>query len=220
MLTNELIEPNIPQLTQEDTVSKALQLMSDYKLTHLPVVNEENFIGMLSEDDLMDAEDNRASIEHLLPQLIPAMVKPDVHFLSAVNISIQYETNIVAVVDQHQKLLGVITGPALFRSLGTFTGADQPGGIIVLGMERKQYAISEISRLAETNDCSILHLNTFFQTEKSRFTVTLHLNKTEIGGLVQTFERYEYEVLYYLGKDEVDGSIKNNYNHLMNYLDL
>jgi acetoin utilization protein AcuB len=220
MLTIELIEPNIPQLIKDDTVSKALQLLSDYKLTHLPVVSEDNFLGMIAEDDLMDAEDQKATIEYLLPQLIPALVKQEAHFLAAVTATIEFECNIVAVVGQEQKLKGVITASALLKTLGNFTGADKPGGIIVLGMNRQQYAISEISRICESNDCSILHLNTTFEPENSRLMVTLHLNKTEIGPLVHSFERYEYEVLYYQGKDEVDGSIKSNYDHLMNYLDI
>jgi predicted transcriptional regulator len=44
MLTANLINNNIPRLQPQDTVSKALQLISDFKVTHLPVVSENKFL--------------------------------------------------------------------------------------------------------------------------------------------------------------------------------
>ena len=66
-------------------------------------------------------------------------------------------------------------GPA--ESAWKFSGANEIGGIIELEMERSQFAISEISRIVESNDCTILHLNTIVHPETGMLTVTLHINK-------------------------------------------
>ena len=42
MLTAELINKNIPRLQLQDTVGKALQLINDFRVSHLPVVNSDN----------------------------------------------------------------------------------------------------------------------------------------------------------------------------------
>jgi hypothetical protein len=86
-------------------------------------------------------------------------------------------------------------------------------------MERVQFAISEISRLVESNDCTILHLNTTTDPVSGLLTVTLHINK-EISTVVATFERYEYNVKYYFGTEHFENEIDSNYKHLMNYLDI
>jgi acetoin utilization protein AcuB len=57
MLTKDLINNNIPRLQLQDSVGKALQLINDFRISHLPVVSEETFLGLISEDDLLDAED-------------------------------------------------------------------------------------------------------------------------------------------------------------------
>lgn len=220
MLTIELINNNIPRLQLQDTVGKALQLTNDFRVSHLPVVTEENFLGLISEEDLIDAGDEKLSIEFLEKHFVNASVQDNVHFLNAVNVSTQFETNIVAVINPENEFAGVITTQDLLKTLGNFAGANEIGGIIVLEMERSQFAISEISRIVESNDCSILHLNTTSDATTGLLTVTIHINKREIAVVVSTFERYEYDVIYFFGNEKFENEIHTNYRHLMNYLDI
>lgn len=220
MLTVELVNNNIPRLQLQDTVAKALQLVNDYQVSHLPVVVEDRLLGLISEDDLMDAEDDRMPLELLQSSLIRAYVADNAHFLTAVSCSTQYDTNVVPVVTEENELAGVITTPELLKALGRFSGAEEIGGIIVLEMERSQFAISEISRIVESNDATVLHLNTTVHPETGLLTVTLHINKKEIAAIVATFERYEYDVIYFFGNEAFENEIHSNYRHLMNYLDI
>ena len=220
MLTTELINNNIPQLRLQDSIGKALQLINDYRVTHLPVVSEEKYLGLISEDDLLDAEDDKATIQILEDNFIKAFVKENEHFLNAVNCCNRYETTVVPVVNEEQEFVGVITLTDLLKALGDFSGAHEIGGIIVMEMERNQFAISEISRIVESNDATILHLNTTVQQETGMLTVTLHLNKKEISTIVASFERYEYDIIYYFGDEKFENEIHINYRHLMNYLDI
>lgn len=220
MLTIDLINNNIPRLQLQDSVAKALQLVADFKVTHLPVVTEEAYLGLLSEEDLMDAEDEKLPIEVLQKHFIQASVKENFHFLNAVNTSIQHDTNIVPVVNEEGELAGIISTSDLLKTLGNFAGANEIGGIIVLEMERSQFAISEISRIVESNDCTILHLNSHTDPSTGMLTVTLHINKKEISAVVATFERYEYDVIYYFGNENFENEIHSNYRNLMNYLDI
>lgn len=220
MLTTELINNNIPQLHLQDSVSKALQLINDYRISHLPVVQEEKYLGLISEDDLLDAEDDRLAIQALQEHFTIAFVKENEHFLNAVNCSNKYETSVVPVINEQSELVGVITVADLLKALGDFSGANEIGGIIVMEMERSQFAISEISRIVESNDAHILHLNTTVQPDTGMLTVTLHLNKKEIASIVSSFERYEYDVIYFFGDEKFENEIHVNYRHLMNYLDI
>jgi len=220
MLTADLINKNIPRLQLLDTVSKALQLINDFRVSHLPVVAEEKFLGLISEEDLLDADDERLTIELFQQHFITAAVPDNVHFLNAVNNSIQFDATVVAVVNSENNFQGVITTPDLLKTLGNFAGANEIGGLIVIEMERTQFSISEISRIVESNDCSVLHLNTTADPNTGILTVTLHLNKREIAAVVATFERYDYNVTYYFGHEKFENEIDTNYRHLMNYLDI
>ena len=220
MLTAELINNNIPRLQLQDTVSKALRLINDYRVTHLPVVAADKFLGLISEDDLLDADDEKLTIEVLQGNFNPASVKENVHFLNAVNYSTQFETSIVPIVNVNNELAGIITLVDLLKTLGNFSGANEIGGIIVMEMERSQFAISEISRIVESNDATILHLNTTVHPDTGLLTVTLHLNKKETTAIIAAFERYEYDVIYNFSDEKFEDNIDTNYRHLMNYLDI
>ncbi len=219
-LTKDLINNNIPRLKLQDTVRKALQLIDDYRITHLPVVSDGKYLGLISEEDLLDVGEDKGTLEFLQEHFLQVSVLDRVHFLNAVNSSIQYDTSIVAIVDAEKKYIGAATSFDLLKVLGTFSGAAQMGGIIVIELDWNQFSISEISRLVESNDCSILHLNSTLDDLTGKLTVTLHLNKVEVAAVVATFERYDYDVVYYLGSEKFENELNNNFNNLMNYLDI
>ena len=220
MLTSELINQNIPQLQLQDTVAKAKQLINDFKLTHLPVVADTLFLGLISEEDLLDVEDDKIPVELIQEHFLNRFIRDDIHFLNAVHFCNQYETNIVSVVNHANHFIGVITTTELLKCMGDFSGANEIGGIIILEMERIQFSISEISRIVESNDCTILHLNTTTNASSGILSVTLHLNKKEISSIVSAFERYEYEIKYHFGDQSFQDKTDTNYRNLMNYLNI
>jgi predicted transcriptional regulator len=220
MLAVELNNNNIPQLQLHDTIAKGLQLVSDFKASHLPVVSEEKFLGLISEEDMINVHNKSMSIELLQSDFILASINENDHFLRAVNISNQYQTNVVPVTNFENELIGTITRQTLLRTLGYFSGAQEIGGIIVLEMERNQFTISDISRIVESNGATVLHLNTTIQPETGLLRVTIHINKKELSAVVAAFERYEYDVIYYFGEEKFENEIHSNYRHLMNYLDI
>lgn len=220
MLTIELINNNIPRLKLQDTVSKALQLINDFRVTHLPVVSDDKYLGLISEEDLLDVEDGKMPIELMQETLLNASVHENEHFLTAVNYCNQNDTTVAPVINEEKELMGVITSGDLLKALGNFSGTNEIGGIIVIEMERSQFAISEISRIVESNEATILHLNTTVHPETGMLTVSIHINKKEIASIVATFERYEFDVIYYFGNENFENEIHTNYRHLMNYLDI
>ncbi len=220
MLTIELINNNIPRLKLQDTVSKALQLINDFRVTHLPVVSDDKYLGLISEEALLDVEDGKMPIELIQETLLNTSVHENEHFLNAVNYCNQNDTTVAPVINEEKELMGVITSGDLLKALGNFAGTNEIGGIIVIEMERSQFAISEISRIVESNEATILHLNTTVHPETGMLTVSIHINKKEIASIVATFERYEFDVIYYFGNENFENEIHTNYRHLMNYLDI
>ncbi|MEO6219196.1 MAG: CBS domain-containing protein [Ginsengibacter sp.] len=220
MLAYELTNNIIPQLQLSDTVSKALQLMSDFKITHLPVVSDEKFLGLIGEDDLLDKGNNQELIEFFQNDFIPAYINSHKHFLLAVNISNLYQTNVIPVVNDQNTLVGTISAQALLTALGDFSGAVESGAMIELQMERSKLNITEINRIIESDGAVILHLNINTVPQNLLLKVTLHINKREISTIIAAFERYDYSITYYSGEELFENDIDSNYRHLMNYLDI
>lgn len=219
MLNKELISSTIPTLNLEDRVAQALELMSEFKITQLPVVSNEKYLGLVFEDNLLNVDENVA-LKTLDTHFSKVAVNANTHFVESIQAANDYNLSIVPVIDKENEFIGVIPAEALLRELGKITGASEPGGVIVLEMEQRNFSFSELSKLVETNDAQITQLNTYWDSSTSLFLVTLKINKFEISDIIATFQRYEYQVKYYFGEELYVNELKSNYDHLMNYLNI
>ena len=66
----------------------------------------------------------------------------------------------------------------------------------------------------------IMQLNTSVQLETGKILATIKINKMEISDIVATFQRFDYDVKYYFGEEHYNNELKDNFNHLMNYLNI
>lgn len=220
MLNIQLISSSLPVLSLNDTVYHAQQLMADYHLMHLPVTNQDKYIGLISEDDVLNAPGDSLLLEQLEPQLMLLSVKASSHFLEAVQLCNSYGLSVIPVVEKDMEWVGAILSSDLLKYLGRMTGTDEPGGIIVLELEKANFSFSEICKLVETNDAQITQLNTFYDNQVQLFYVTIKLNRFEVSDIIATFQRYEYTVKYYFGEELYENELRINYDHLMNYLNM
>ena len=200
-----------------DKVVFALDLMEDYDVLHLPVIVEEKFAGIISKDDLLDS-DETAMLASLQSQFIQASVFPDEHFLSALKQASQFDISIIPVVNKDGEIQGIITQKKLVHSIAGFFNIEEPGGLVVIEMDKRNFSFGELSRLIETNDASITQLNSYIESTTGLFIVTIKVNKIEISDIIATLQRYEYSIRYYFGEEDYENELRKNYDLLMTYL--
>jgi predicted transcriptional regulator len=220
MTTLQLSDNIYPSLHLQDTVATALQLMNDFKTTHLPVVSDEKYLGLISDEDLVDEENKDQKLEVFQTNLISAAVNSTLHFLKAATIYDLYQTNVIPVINEKDELLGTISSGALITALGNLSGSSEFGALIVLEMERSRFTISELNSIVESDGATILHLNVCPHVLPDHMQVTIQINKKEVSTIIATFERYEYSVSFYSGEELFENEISMNYNNLMNYLQI
>jgi CBS domain-containing protein len=218
MLTRDLISNAIPYLHKDDTVFHALQLMNDYHVAHLPVVEDDHYLGIISEEQLLQ-NDEETHLTDLHISDGSTSVQANEHFLKAIQTAVVNKLSIVPVVEEKQ-LLGIVTYNDLLRNASDFMSLHKPGALIVLEIESHSYSFTEINRIVESNDAQITQLNTFTDPESGIAQVTIRVNKVEVSDLVATFQRYEYNVKYYFGEELYQNELKTNYDNLMNYLNI
>lgn len=218
MLTRELPSQSLPSLHLQDKVYQALQLMNDNHVTHLPITDGEKFTGIISEDDLLQSENDNASLDELEQSFSNISVKDDEHILKAVQLAAENGLSVVPVVNEENELVSTVTYTDLLRYASGFMSLSEPGGLIVLEIPSNQYSFSEISKVVETNDAQITQLNTSNDPENGMMQVTIRINKPEISDIVAAFQRYEYNVKYFFGDEQYANELKSNYDNLMNYL--
>ena len=216
MLTRDIISNSIPYLHKDDKVFHALQLMNDYHVAHLPVVEDNSYVGIISEEQLLQSDEENTINQLQVSEGVTSVQAKD-HFLKAIQTAVVNKLSIVPVVEEKQ-LVGIVTYNDLLRNASEFMSLDQPGALIVLEMDNAHYSFTEINRIVESNDAQITQLNTFADPESGTTQVTIRVNKLEVSDIISTFQRYEYNVKYYFGEELYENELRTNYDNLMNYL--
>lgn len=218
MLTKDLHTEILPFLHLHDKVYQALQLMNESHVSHLPIVDGEKFAGLISEDDLLQVENDNVELKELQQSFSMNSVKEDEHFLKAVKLAVENGFSVVPVVNEENEVTGVITYADLLKQASDFMNINDPGGMLVLEMEAKSYSFNSINRIIESNDAQIKQLNTTTDPQTGLMQVTIKVDKPEISDIIATFQRYDYNVKYYLGEEIYENELRTNYDNLMNYL--
>lgn len=218
MLTRELLTQSLPSLHLHDKVYQALELMNENHVTHLPITDGDKYIGLVSEEDLLLADNDHAGLAQFEQSFSNASVKGDEHFLKAVQIAAENGLSVVPVITEENELAGTVTYNDLLKHASEFMSLNEPGGLVVLEIASNQYSFNEISKIVETNDAQITQLNTSNDAETGMMQVTIRINKPEISDIVASFQRYEYNVKYFFGEELYANDLRNNYENLMNYL--
>ena len=220
MTALQLIDNHLIHLGVHDTVEHAIRQMESQKCNHLPVLEGGVFRGLISDKNLELHENKNDEVLSLEHEFILASVNASVHFLKAVTIANLYRTNVIPVTGEQAEYLGSITQIDLINAIGNFCGAGEYGALIVLEIEKGRLVLSELNAIMESDGATILHYNASPIAATQVLEVTIGLDKKEVDTIIASLERYHYKVLYYSGEDMLETELEDNYNNLMNYLDI
>jgi predicted transcriptional regulator len=219
MLNQQLISSQIEPLNYLQTVKEALNVMSDLKLPQMPVVKDGLYVGMLMEEDLLDA-DAKETLANFQYDLLPFSVIGNDHFLTAARLNAEQRLKIVPVITAEKEYLGSIFEEDLLKQFVRLNGALEKGALLVLSMNPSEYSTGQLAKLVETNDALITQLNTFNDEITGKLIVTVRINKEEISDILSTFQRYDYQVIFHAGQEQYENELRRNYFHLMNFLEM
>ena len=219
MVAENLISSAILPLKTSDTGEEALDIMEDFYVRHLPIVNDKQLLGVISEDDILLHDIHEAVGSYALSLLKP-YVKAGDHIYEIMRLLSESQLTIIPVVDYDNNYIGMISMEDVlnyFAKTGTFS---EQGSIIVLEMHRRDYSLSEISRIVESEGAAILSSSISSDLDSSRIDVTIKVNRPNIQNILATFERFKYEIKASFNESDYLESLQERYDSLMTYLNV
>lgn len=211
----------MPPLKTSDTGDKALIWMHEFGVDHLPIVNNEQYLGLITEDDILDLSEPMAAIGSHELSLARPFVYGNAHLYEVIKLAVELKLTLVPVVDEDEVFIGAITLENIMRCFATLSGITENGAILVLETSKSNYSLSEIARIVESNNAYILSSHVFTHGEdSSKLEVVLKLNVAELRTIIATFERFEYTISAFFQEEEYQEQLKDRFDSLMNYLNI
>lgn len=219
MLAKELVTEDILPLLPTNNCGQAMSMMSIYHVSDLAVVEGQKLLGMVSEDDVTSTEpDTLISSFRLSPSY--AFVKEDQHIFEVLGRLAENKISVIPVVDKEEKYLGVISQENLVKYYADTFSFKEPGTIIVLKIHKKDYSLSEVTRVIEQEGALVLASFITVLTDSAHLLLTLKINQLDINTILQALGRYEYDIHATFAEDEYVSDLKDRYDMLMTYLNV
>lgn len=202
-----------------DTGEEVLQQMQVYHVRHLPIVNHEQLLGVISEEDILIHNVGEAIGSYRLSFLRPFAMDQD-HIFEVMAKMGRFQLTVIPVIDKEETYLGVVTMEDMLQYFATHYSFASPGSIVVIETSKGNYSMSEIARIAESEDMAILasFVNTIPDT--NRIFITLKLNRQDISYFKASLERFGYEISASYSELEFHEGLKERYDSLMSYLNI
>ncbi|MDX1445241.1 CBS domain-containing protein [Lishizhenia sp.] len=220
MIALELITEEIPPLKHSDSGETALRWMEEFKVEHLPVLKGNNFVGLVSEEIILDRNDIEKSLDELFDHLPRPYVKQHTHIYEILAKISDEKITTVPVLDDHENYLGVIDIKRLMQHIADTGSMKEVGGIIVIEVAQHDYSLAHIAQVVESDNARILSAYVSTLPNSTKLEVTLKINQTELGRIIRSLERYDYIVKASYQKNTYHEDLKNRYDELINYLNI
>ncbi len=214
----DLITYEIPPLVHTDTGEKALAWMDEFKVSHLPVLKNGNFVGLVSETHILDKMDVTENLDVLFQHLPRPFVLSNAHLFEILAKISEFKISVIPILDENEHYLGCTSIFELMTSIANTSSMKDKGGIIVLEINQVDYSMAQIGQIVESNDAKILSSTILSDASSTKLDVTLKINQEDLTSIIRTFERYDYVVKASYQNGVGADDLQWRYDALMNYL--
>lgn len=221
MVAKGLISEVIPSLKTSDLGQTALNWMEIFRVSHLPIVNNLDFLGLISDTDIYDMNQPEEPIGNHALTLFKPYVDGEQHIFEVIGLASRLKLSVIPVLDSKDHFMGVITTSDLLRHIAGISSMDQPGAIIVLELIERDYSLSQIAQIVESNNVKVLSMYITSPPESTKLEVTLKVNTGDLVSVIKTFERYNYDIKTWVTtNDSMDNFYSERFDLLMKYLNI
>ncbi len=220
MRAEELISEIIPPLKYSETGEKALNWMNEFRVSHLPVVKGNQYIGLISESDVYDMPNPAMRLDECFVNLPNPFIYSNRHAYELMKMIADLKITVVPILDENNEYMGCTDLLFLMSQITAVISIKEPGGILVFVMNTHDYSLTQIARIVEENNAKILSSYITSLPDSTEIEVTIKINTLDLDRIIATFTRYDYTIKETYSKGNFQDDLKRRYDELMNYLNM
>jgi hypothetical protein len=221
MIAENLINPMVPAVKDSEAAEKAIIWMEELKTNQLPVIHGREYLGLITEDIILEGNDLNAEVGKFKLLAENCYVNEAQHLFDVIKVLQECDAEMVAILDEDNKFLGVATYEDALKAFANSITIQSKGGILVVSMRYIDYSMAEIGRLIEAEDTKILgSIVSPSQSDGDKLYLTLKLNKEDLSSIVAMLERFNYTVIAKFHEPANMENEKERLDNLLKYLDI
>ncbi|MBQ0907208.1 acetoin utilization protein acuB [Flavobacterium sp. F-328] len=214
----QFINNDYKALDSQETIAEVQDFFSDISFSHFPVVEDGVYLGCIAAEDSETFDSDKKIIDYRFT-LEGFFVRTTTIWLDVLEVFAKNHSNLVPVLDQSNSYVGYYEMEDVMRFFHETPFLKEPGGIIVVQKPILEYSMSQITQIVESNNGKLLGL---FVSESAvdSVVVTLKISLGAMNEIIQTFRRYNYEILSDHQEDNYINNLKERSDYLDKYLNI
>ena len=212
-----LLAPIAP-LSTDDTVADALVHLAEEHVSHLPVVSPDGALDAIVSDTALRMHPDPETPVGALVAGPPISALPETHVFDAAHLMRTHALSVLPVTDADGQYVGLTVRQDVFAQLAHMLATEEPGAIVVLDADRRDFSLGQVAQLIEQNGVRILSVSTEDDPGAGRVQVTLKLNVSDTSRVRHIMEHYDYRVTAVF--DEQQDDLEGRAAAFLHYLEV
>jgi Mg/Co/Ni transporter MgtE len=202
----------------QETIGVVQDFFDDLTFSHFPIVEEGIFIGSIATDDIetFDSDKRVNEYKYVLERFF---ARTDMIWLDVLEIFAKNHTNLVPVLDENNKYVGYYEIEDVIKFFHETPFLKEPGAIIIVSKNTVDYSMSQIVQIVESNNAKLLGLF-ISNSDVNTIEVTIKISVGSLNEIIQTFRRYNYDIISEHNEDNYINSLKERSDYLDKYLNI
>jgi len=218
LIVDKLIDSSQFPLKSTDKVGFVLETFLTQKVLALPVVLNQKVLGFVESIAIMDAKPNTL-VETCIIQKDEWIINQNHHYYEAIKRFREYKADCLVLVDNDNLYKGIITMQSLNTMIAQSYTISADGAVIGIEMVARNYSLNDINRLVENEDAKILGVTLFNIADSERIIVNIKLNTTFTDRIIQSLQRFGYEITSIYNNQHEVSDVEERYHSLLKYLE-
>jgi Mg/Co/Ni transporter MgtE len=214
----DYINNDFRAMDSQETILAAQDFFMDVSFSHFPVLEDGIYIGSIVAEDL-ETFDTDKKISNYKYTLEPFFVRSNMNWLDVLEVFGKNHTDIVPVLDENNRYLGYYELTDSMRFFNETPFIKESGGIIIVKKALVDYSMSQVSQIVESNNGKLLGLFVS-NSDNDTIEITIKVTLGVMNDIIQTFRRYNYEIISEHNDDNYINTLKERSDYLDKYLNI
>lgn len=220
MQAKDLLTDEIPFLLPTDSGENALQIMEEFKISELPVVQEGKYLKLISEHDILDADKPAKDVALIEAENELHFIMEKQHMFEVINLMVEQSLSVLPVLNDKGIYVGLIDQASLFKGFARINAFNELGAVFSIEVNINDYSLATIAQIVESNNAKILSSYVSTSPNSTKMDVTIKVNTNDLSPIIQTFNRYDYTISAFFTENDHTNDLKDRYDSFMRYLDM
>jgi CBS domain-containing protein len=214
----DYINNDFKAIKSSDSIESVMDFFEESRFSHFPVVDEGVYIGCISSEEV-ETYDLSKKISDYSYSLKGFYVRTNLFWIDVLEVFSRNNTTVIPVLDEENNYVGYYEITEVIRNFYDTPFVKDFGGVIIVEKSILDFTMSQVVQIVESNGGKILGLYVS-NTTPDKVQVTIKIVLGGMNEILQSFRRYEYDIISEHKEDIFLNDLKDRSAYLDKYLNI